>query len=606
MNREWCAGFLSAAAFWSAVLVPVSRAEAGDQAWRKVLWRADMAAPSHSSPAESDGLVFVLSEPIAETAQPARLNCFNAGTGKLEWKTDLDHFSAMPPEKGAKGREMWKSYCRLFKASRDWMAGVRAIEEKLLADPAESVAGKEKRVLRSELAYAFNTAFRSLGNARTLPRDPELAEGWKKLTAEAQKSGFSLPPANRQPGGRGALHPGYHAHYLRDLPEYSVEFLDDELSIGLTWATPAVDDDGVYVSTANDFVAAYDRKGEQRWAVWDPWRGNKVGVTQTERLAATVLCGDVLLVTGGRAARNRIRIRAYSRKTGDKLWESKYWHGSFFGGMLVPLKLEHMDVVLTQGGWVYRVKDGRPLVGWPLASDWPVGPAAAPRISDEAREKIGKGFKLPKCLHGDQAPAVRGNVLYYICNGDGDSKRTPLVLALKLESESDEKLKPGLVWYKGDVPAMTGLRDECKYHGTRSILCDGSRVYYVLERQALHVRDAATGELVAEVPVKASEFVFPKTGYPRDYAGTSVLVGNRLLYRMCDGGMLVFELGKKPSQLAAGSLRCRWQEEGKPGNDSEPFRRLGGESYPGHSRPTVSGDKVFIRTFDSIYCLTLK
>jgi hypothetical protein len=132
-----------------------------------------MRAPTHSSPAVSAGLVFTLAEPVMAIAQLPRLHCLDAGSGERKWTADMDYFAAMPAEKEAAGHALWEKHCRLFKQSREWMSRVLAIEENLLADDAMSVEQKKGRVLRRDVAYAFDMAFRSLGNAKTLPGDPK-------------------------------------------------------------------------------------------------------------------------------------------------------------------------------------------------------------------------------------------------------------------------------------------------------------------------------------------------------------------------------------------------------------------------------------------------
>jgi outer membrane protein assembly factor BamB len=282
----------------------------------------------------------------------AELFCHDPATGKLLWKTDLDHWDLVP--NGAELRtllldynkrqtEVYRAWAPLGLAMRARASGAALTEERYqqLSKPVRALIPD----LPADLASLKGTVFDSTGYeqlhffGKILPKYfPDLAETRKKL----QAAGYLLDPWG------GKYDP-----------------------LGISMQTPVSDGKYIYVHTSYGGVFCVDLTGK---IVWKRWQG--AGWERAAAIPSPVLSGDLLHIIGveGKSKdKNKLRI-AVNKADGKTVWTAPF-RGSYQTGPVVldlPIAGDlknRLTVLVFQGdGSVLRAKDGKELLtGLPAA-----------------------------------------------------------------------------------------------------------------------------------------------------------------------------------------------------------------------------------------------
>ena len=115
---------------------------------------------------------------------------------------------------------------------------------------------------------------------------------------------------------------------------------------GMAAATPITDGKTVYVVLANGLVAAIDLAGKRQWTSYIDAEQN----TGFGRSASPILVAGKLIV-------HMTNLYAFDPATGKQLWKNEEAASKY--GTPAALKAEATDIVVTPGGDVVRVSDGK-------------------------------------------------------------------------------------------------------------------------------------------------------------------------------------------------------------------------------------------------------
>ena len=278
------------------------------------------------------------------------------------------------------------------------------------------------------------------------------------------------------------------AHRLSDLPaSLKARAPGQSGQYGQASPTPVSDGKWVWVFLHTGIVACHDLEGTCRWMRWYKMRST----TRYGRTASPVLVGRRLLVHFGPLA-------CLDAATGKLLWTNDRAKATY--GTPVPTRIGGLDVVVTPGGDVVRLADGKT-----LASD------------------------LGNCTY--TSPVVQGRVVYFIDRS---------MSAVLLPETAGDAIEGKELWYEE--------RDGVFY--ASPVIHDG-RIYAVDRAANYFVLDAKTGKTVlsktldlAPAGRQESPNVYPSVCL----AGKRLLLGN-------DAGEAIFiEPGDKGTALGAASL----------------------------------------------------
>lgn len=281
---------------------------------KNLAWKTPMPGPSFSQPIIVGDKVFTL-------ADPNWLICLSAHDGKILWQRAVDHTLAMPPEKAAQARERIAFWEREFRNYAIWLDLKRGYKPKL---PQEEI----DRALKAADEHGYSVNGPGQANFSLMRSGDPL---WQRLWKD--QSDFSLY---------------YFGHWEGILTQ--------------TLPTPVSDGEHVFVNMSNDQMASYDLEGNCQWLIWD--RPAKASPARSEHVRYALsprLVGDRLIVTACG------EMRAYDKHTGKKLWGvfRKKDFGDYWVKISTPVPMrlncdgQTLDVLLSPGSGVYRVRDGQ-------------------------------------------------------------------------------------------------------------------------------------------------------------------------------------------------------------------------------------------------------
>ena len=299
-----------------------------------ILWRTPMPKVSLSSPVVVGDKVFTL-------ADPHTLLCVDARRGKILWRKDNPPFDAMPPEKAQRARTLLGQAAPVI---HTWYQLLR--EYYWLNARAPNGAGAAWSEWISKAAPP----------SHLLSDDPAIPARLKELEAWWSENKFSNVPWND--GSTLAVNPMNTGHgyaiYNPNTPEYTTFyggllrelFLDYGISLladqtgmqpwnyGETQQTPVSDGKFVYAAFGYGQTVCYDLQGNRKWMSWFPPYFNvetKAGFGTGHGLwfdhlyyqyqffgESPLLYGDKLITSNGGA------VRALNKLTGKLIWEQPY------------------------------------------------------------------------------------------------------------------------------------------------------------------------------------------------------------------------------------------------------------------------------------------
>ncbi len=510
-------------------------------------WKAPLPNFSNSSPIAVGKKVFVVCAPgWPAGADCAVLLCLDADTGKELWRREFDEFAMLPAEQAAEARQVRREYFRRIH-------------------------------LLNELMYEYRSA--------SEPRR-------EAIVAEASPLGVNKARFERKGWGTGSAESAVYndrelAAKLRNLCGYKP----------ITWAptcldmnmpTPVSDGQRVYVYTGRRSVHAYDLDGNCLWQV----RQNDAphNYHWPEDLA-----GSPILVDGLLLMYCFDHLWAYDAATGKLRYRTKskipYRHGM---GQFVLLRLpagggKTESAVYLWTGDLVRVRDGhvlcRKVTLIPSAS---LGGDGVDRVfvqmlsasSGEARNTATMKLLFP--------PVDRGGALAVRFTLDGDRATA-------------EKL-----WFNPSGEGYKELGAYPIYLNSRLWLTSG------------HMLDAETGKALASpnrrvnlwynggIVANGHIYGLPKSSISKGSGGASGLGKQAETALYCSVAKL--------TSAGLGDVRM-CPVEVFPATVTEPAKRkqvisqTGRDRYQdwygwheAYSAPFASGNRLYVRTFDNIYC----
>ncbi len=344
--------------------------------------------------------------------------------------------------------------------------------------------------------------------------------------------------------------------------------------IGRSMATPVTDGTHVWVSFSNHVVACFDRNGKRRWAVWDHREhGAHDARIKTWYHPSPRLVGDTLIVLGGRSPDGDqealggwpLRLRAYDAATGKKRWEVPYRHHRWCSGTPVVATVKGRPFLVGANGRVYDVATGA-------------------QVLDDLTVCSGGCDPI---LDGD-----RPDTVYLSRRNSGGTASDPHLAAWRLEAQGSRLVSKRL-WRK-DGNHGAG-RSGVYYEG---LLCVIDR-----ENDALVLINAADGKVLA------------KCAKPK-HPDTMTIAGGHLFILDSNGTFQVYRLGKPPQEVFSSreSLPMEWQIAGKDHNDDPQYPKCEPKAAMprntkhylklfGHSFPAFAGNRMFVRSFDALWCV---
>jgi hypothetical protein len=318
---------------------------------------------------------------------------------------------------------------------------------------------------------------------------------------------------------------------------------------------PVSDGRHVYVRFGSNDVWCFSLDGEQRWAVWD--HQPRSATRGYFDFIAAVLHKQALIIVSG-ALKGPERLRAYNPATGKKMWEIDWNLVRWRCGTPIIVSLEHMDVLVHTDGKVVRVLDGKV-----LADDLPTCNAGASPIANP--DKPG---------------------LVYLQNGaEGGRGAAKEIAAVQLTSRSPDRLEWKEVWRDG--PAT--------HHCAAPVYSRGK--LYKADGSGVSVWDALTGEKLPGL--RAGKLSGRYIGVTM--AGTKLLVSG-------DERIAVVETAPTLKVVARNRLWRDFHLRGLtfPDDPVHP-RDYGGYhkalSWWGYTVPYASGNRLFLRSRDAVYCI---
>jgi len=287
----------------------------------------------------------VVGEKVFITADPNWLLCYNIHDGKLLWQTAIDHTLKMSPEDREKARaeqtyfdDLWKQYQRWHKGYDGLMAALLA-KSASAATPASAKDGASKaspktsesdRSLRATWEVPDQQSKRlpkpedPQGKAllATIGSDKQLEQQYRALLTEQEEFSWvkhmGTPAAMNTRMHTATPKTAWYSRYLVAQEKYDLWFTANNYWIAWTtysFSTPISDGKYIYVTTANNAVAAVDLDGKIAWLVWEQL------AAKPPRNLGTTYCPSPLLFKGKLIVHNRCHLRVYDAASGRKLWE---------------------------------------------------------------------------------------------------------------------------------------------------------------------------------------------------------------------------------------------------------------------------------------------
>ena len=559
---------------------------------RNLVWKTPLPNHSNSSPIVVGRKVFVLcAAGWPETRDCAQILCFDAGTGKELWRHDLDEFVAMPDEQAAEARKLRREYHRRIRRLNRLMYEYQSADEARKADMLKEAAG-----LGAGKKESFDRNGWGTGSAeQAVYRDKEFGDKLRKVC------GYS--PITWSP-----------------------------TCLDVVMPTPVSDGKRIFVYTGRRAVHAFDLNGNALWHVRQSDAPYNYHWPEDCANAPLIVDGKLVMYVFD-------HLWAYELDTGRLLW--KVQSGVIRHGMGTPVVLRlpaapkpgeggsgvegsvvgkndtTETAIFTWTGDLVRVRDGRRLLQdvtkvmfGSMVSDGKqmVYASTYGRDNVEAKSIKRDSLKIPLPRKGGvmalrfsftkpgtaEAPAEDDDSL------DGLDDLAEDMSAAK-RSKSKDPVTVEQVW---SMPQKLGSYPV--FRGGRLWLAGGQGV------------DAKIGKIVAapkrRVQVGRNGFILaggylfgqPDAGINEGSGGASGLGIQKDRTAMCTvvktGPDRIEEVRQCPIEFLPATIT-------DPAKKAQVVALTGRDRYQdsygwhdAYSAPFASGNRLFIRTFDALYC----
>ena len=516
-----------------------------------LVWKVALPNHSNSSPIVVGRKVFVVcAAGWPEGQDCAALLCFDADTGRQLWKRDLDEFATFPPDRAGEAREVRKEYWRR----------IRRLNTLLFAYQTAEAAGKA--------AILKEAAAMGVAAEKSFERN-----GWGTGSAE-----------------RAVFNDRSFADKLRKVCAYD-PITWSPLCLDVNMPTPVSDGRRIYVYTGRRTVHAFDLDGNLLWQVWQsdaPYNYHWV----TDCANSPVIADGLLLMYCFD------HLWAYQTATGQLRYATKsgmpHRHG-----MGSPVLL---DLPVAGGGgrteraiylWtgdLVRARDGKVLCK-------SVAPLDCAALGGDGADRVFLG------VHGrssGQAPtgAEPRNWLFPGRDQGG-------TLAVRFTLAGDTAAAKEL-WF-------VAKNDGYKQLGAYPIFRDG-----LLWLDSGHVAETLTGQAVSaprsrvnmayngSIAAGGCLYGIPESGVNRGSGGAGGLGTRRDVTLVCTvarmGDRRIEDVHLCPIELLPSAIT---DPAGRARAIAMTGRDRHHEWYGWHgaySAPFASGNRLFIRTFNALYC----
>ncbi len=482
-----------------------------------------------------------------------KLVCLDPASGEKLWETDLHHLSKLPEDKAKQVEADLRAANEFFVKGYSGFLKFRRVAGPLVGGGHGLPNYSEKMPEGFEAKYAdeakaFSAVWKEV---------PPTVEAFKEYAEKNRGAKRMFTWNYTQLAFNNFLKKYFPQEMARrqGLGKYGYDWCawyGQSSCVGAGMQTPVSDGQNIYVHTGYNDVFCVGMDGKIKWVTWFGPMGDHHGTC----LGSPVLVGDVLIVNGSadQSLKKGKYVRGLDKSTGEVLWTLEDFNtgASYTRITPVPFSLpiagsdETVDVVWTGPGNVIRVSDGKILA-----------------------EKIG--------CHGNgrHVGVSKEHHVIVMDNGSSDGGRgTPQTfpkgtVAVQLQAESKDKVTAKLLWSDPKGPSRMVVQDGVVYGfgGRRG--------------EQLESRDLMTGKLLG------------KAGLPRGMRPPhhfSVIAGEYLFGMQPYGECIVAKIGKSPKIIAVNRLGER---EYRPKYDY----------FSEGSQPFISGNRVFIASWTSVYCI---
>jgi len=544
--------------YWPGEGFPTSWSEDENLRWKMAM------------PGMSIALPIVVGECAFTIAEPYHLIAVDIASGKTAWQAEVNPFDLIedPGLTLEQGAELLARLNSLKAAYGPTYGGrmLNGLDEAAARRRLELFLRRVKEA--AALMPGFDAAGIDVDPAGIDLSDPK--KGAKAGVGAVKKAWMQLKRAFYD---RYAFHPDNNC----------------QLHLGMACATPVSDGQCVCVAFGSGQVACYELDGKRRWARLFPlpgrengfrftaFHGGKGRVLTTDRYYTgsgnyVSYMSSPVIVDGKLILWHHYRFHALDLATGKTVWEHLGPEGSCTALTVLRIAPDDTEVVVTAGGTVVRVDNGKVLaVG--LRTDRG-GRGSGCEKADPAGWPAGAVDGAPLSRNGHHSPTTDGKDVVFVAKGFHSATRLSLdekgTLALEKLWETDES-------FGQDNP--TAL-----YH---------EGLLYIPNKSRVRILDAKTGRMLNAVKVKV---------------GTSLAAADRyLVVSNGNGSFSLFTLGKAPAPAGSGSIvsDLRVPHGVRPyfpeyldwwdgANKKKKTHHL--------SNPVMYGDKVFYRSMTHLYC----
>ena len=551
---------------------------------QNIVWKTPMPTWGHASP-------IVVGEKVFVCAEPHTLVCVDAADGRILWRRDVDRLAEQAGGSSPQARcnglgdlsaEAQADLQRWHRVQRQFREGVSLMFEYwyLTFDrDYKHWCGKTYDAAAIETLAAGEPSQETKGRIACIRRR------WAQL-GRPSWDGTDVADLRKLLGGADVLNAYDPAWRTKLHALYGVHFRDYVGWVGMAFATPVSDGEHVYVSFGHGQAACFDLAGNRKWLHLTPMR-RYYHLMPLAGCPSPVLAGDRLVVHA------YFTVLALDKRTGKVIWQRPYRVPHYRGGTGTPavVRVGDVDVVFTSHGTAYRLVDGVPLLDNLPAQ--PFQPTACGDLVLFGRMTI-------SALSGmDTSAAVKA--FRVSPAGNGRIRAEP---AWQFAGRRDANYWQAPVVHDGRVYVKYGL------NSGRSLGVD--------------VLDLRTGRPVAEwVTTDYCNNLHRHGSYGPDPA----VAGGRLYVHLGRGDTVVFALGRRQGSptAASGAADAALTEVGRGEVVSELH-----EAYAGRTRsfdeirrrwldrgigpfnkwtqPNLSfrGERIYLRTIDSLYCIGRK
>jgi outer membrane protein assembly factor BamB len=299
---------------------------------KNIRWKAPLPNFGYACPVPVGNRVFMMTEPGWKSVWP-QLSCFDADTGQLVWRRDVDPLLAFDDLSAARRKELADDVAWVQELWRVAYRETGAIAAKGGAEPGSPEVAKANETLARH-GMSIEGVRLNYGQLRSLRYSGETQARLKAVGQKMRPYGITTTCTWNNSG---------------------------QARIGFCFPTPVSDGRSIYVTTLHGTVACYDMDGQLKWTRWSGYsQGGNSGLTPSPRL-----WGNLLLTPFYDWSNNK--LIAWNKATGQKLWAAEVPKApepfenrtSRPHASPIIMKLQSTAVAVTGTGHVVRLPDGR-------------------------------------------------------------------------------------------------------------------------------------------------------------------------------------------------------------------------------------------------------